>query len=178
MSKTELFIDVTEADVISRLWSTIEKLATEAIERDDVFRIGLSGGSLIKYLATGAEKCNTDWSKWQLFFCDERYVPEENDDSTFGQYKKLFLPKTKLTESQFVVIDIGLELNECAKDYEQKIRSSFGNSEVSHQVTDAKCKGINNDAIDIFRRYQNLICCCWEWVQMDTHVHCFRVTHC
>jgi len=129
MSRAELIVDCSEADVISRLWSTIEKLAAEAIERDNVFRIGLSGGSLIKYLATGADKCTTDWSKWQLYFCDERYVPEENDDSTFGQYKKLLLPKTKLTEAQFVVIDIGLELNECAKDYEQKIRSSFGNSE-------------------------------------------------
>lgn len=130
MSKTELFIDGTEADVISRLWTTIENLSTEAIERDNVFRIGLSGGSLVKYLASGADKCNTDWSKWQLFFCDERYVPEENDDSTFGQYKKLVLSKTKLTESQFVVIDTTLELNECAKDYEQKIRRSFGDKDV------------------------------------------------
>jgi len=130
MSKTEILTETNEEAVISRLWSTIEKLAGEAIERDGVFRIGLSGGSLIKYLAAGAEKCNTDWTKWQLFFCDERYVPEDDEDSTFGQYKKHFLAKTKLTQAQFAVANVQLALKECALDYEQQIYSRFGFPEV------------------------------------------------
>lgn len=130
MSKSEILTETNEEAVISRLWSTIEKLAGEAIERDGVFRIGLSGGSLIKYLAAGAEKCNTDWTKWQLFFCDERYVPEDDEDSTFGQYKKHFLTKTKLTEAQFAVANVQLALKECAVDYEQQIYTRFGFPEV------------------------------------------------
>lgn len=130
MSKSEILVEANEEAVISRLWNNIEKLAGEAIERDGVFRIGLSGGSLIKYLAAGADKCNTEWAKWQLFFCDERYVPEDDDDSTFGQFKKNFLPKTKLAESQFAVANIQLGLNECAEDYERQIYSKFGHSKV------------------------------------------------
>lgn len=114
-----------EINVIERLWTLIETSANEAIEDRSVFRIGLSGGSLIKYLVTGAENAKTDWSKWQVFFCDERFVDDTNEDSNFGQYKKLFIPKTKLTEAQFVTIDRSLTLNDCAADYERQILEKF-----------------------------------------------------
>lgn len=122
----EVIIVQNESSVIERLWSLIEKSANVAIQENSVFRIGLSGGSLIKYLANGAENAKTDWSKWQLYFCDERFVDETDEDSTFGQYKKLFIPKTQLTESQFVIINRSLSLEDCAKDYEQQIFAKFG----------------------------------------------------
>lgn len=116
---------VVTVNVIERLWTLIESSANAAIQDRSVFRIGLSGGSLIKFLADGAENAKTDWSKWQLFFCDERFVDEADDESTFGQYKKIFLPKTKLTESQFLTIDRSLTLNDCAADYERKMLEKF-----------------------------------------------------
>lgn len=131
MSRSEILVDVDEAAVISRLWNTIDKLAAEAIASHNVFRVGLSGGSLVKFLASGAANSTTDWSKWQLFFCDERYVPEDNEDSTFGQYKKNFIGQTKLAESQFVTINTQLELEQCAKDYQQQIYKAFGITDVS-----------------------------------------------
>lgn len=121
----EVIVVKDESCVIERLWSLIEKSANAAIQENSVFRVGLSGGSLIKYLAAGAEKAKTDWSKWQLYFCDERFVDETNDDSTFGQYKKLLIPKTNLSEAQFVVIDRSLTLDKCATDYEQRIFEKF-----------------------------------------------------
>lgn len=123
-----------ENSVVERLWDFIEKSANAAIQENSVFRIGLSGGSLIKYLANGAENAKTDWSKWQLYFCDERFVDESNEDSTFGQYKKLFIPKTQLTESQFVIINRSLSLENCAKDYEQQIFKNFGIVKVCRHV--------------------------------------------
>lgn len=122
----ELFVEQNESSVIVRLWQLIEKSANEAIAEKSVFRVGLSGGSLIKFLASGAKTANTDWSKWQLYFCDERFVDETDEDSTFGQYKKLLIPKTQLNESQFVVIKRSVSLEECAKDYEQQIFVKFG----------------------------------------------------
>lgn len=122
----EVIIVQNEIKVIERLWSLIEKSSSVAIQENSIFRVGLSGGSLIKFLASGAEKSTTDWSKWQLYFCDERFVDESNEDSTFGQYKKLFLPKTQLTEEQFVIINRSLSLDDCAKDYEQQIYTKFG----------------------------------------------------
>lgn len=126
----EVIVVRNENSVIERLWSIIEKVSTTAITERSVFRIGLSGGSLIKYLAIGADKCKTDWSKWELYFCDERFVDETDDDSTFGQYKKLFIPHTPLNESQFVIINRSLSLDDCAKDYERQILEKFGNDKV------------------------------------------------
>lgn len=129
----EVIVVRNESSVIERLWTTIEKLATASIAERSVFRVGLSGGSLIKYLATGAEKCKTDWSKWELYFCDERFVDETDDDSTFGQYKKLFIPKTSLNESQFIIINGSLSLDECAKDYERQIFEKFAIDKVGDE---------------------------------------------
>lgn len=123
--KMEVIVVKNEINVIERLWTLIESSANEAIKDRSIFRIGLSGGSLIKYLSENAENAKTDWTKWELFFCDERFVDETNDDSTFGQYKKLFMPKTKLAESQFITINRSLTLNECAADYERQILKKF-----------------------------------------------------
>lgn len=62
----------------------------------------------MKYLCEGLPKVNTEWSKWTLAFCDERLVPEDSADSTFGVYKKELIPKTALDEAQFVVIKQGV----------------------------------------------------------------------
>lgn len=67
-----------------------------------------SGGSVVKYLCEGLPQVKTDWSKWTLAFCDERIVPEDNDDSTFGCYERMLIPKTKLTRNQFVVLKQGV----------------------------------------------------------------------
>lgn len=118
---------LTEADVIRTLCDKIEIIANSSIATNAIFRIGLSGGSLIKYLAQGLPNIKTTWSKWQLFFCDERYVSESDGDSTFGAYKAQLIPViSDLHEDQFVKIRGDIELNECAVDYELKIRNAFG----------------------------------------------------
>lgn len=66
------------------------------------------GGSLITFLAKGLPEIQTDWEKWRLFFCDERIVPFNSVDSTFGEYKKHLIGKVPLKESQFVSINTDL----------------------------------------------------------------------
>ncbi|KAK3921124.1 6-phosphogluconolactonase [Frankliniella fusca] len=95
----------TEEEVINNLCELIEAIANKAIESEDVFKIGLSGGSLVNFLATGLPKITTDWSKWRLFFCDERVVPSESPDSTFGAYRKSLIGSVPLSENQFIQID-------------------------------------------------------------------------
>lgn len=140
-------IKVENESFVTNLWSLVEKFANAAIQEKQIFRVGLSGGSLIKCLAEGATNATTDWSKWELYFCDERFVDESNDDSTFGQYKKLFIPETQLTEQQFVIINHSLTLNECAKDYEQQIFKKFGIEKVSKNLAFLKS---NNNQLHLF----------------------------
>ncbi|XP_037803056.1 6-phosphogluconolactonase-like [Penaeus monodon] len=95
---------------------------------EGVFTIGLSGGSLAKFLGKGLPSINTSWDKWSLFFCDERVVPFDHDDSTFKVYKGL-IESTPLKAEQFVVINPSLEAEAAAKDYEAKVRAKFPNVE-------------------------------------------------
>ncbi|GAB0087883.1 6-phosphogluconolactonase [Sergentomyia squamirostris] len=125
MGKAEIVKVKSEAEVIENLAKLVEKHANAAISSKSTFHIGLSGGSLVKYLCTGLPQIQTDWSKWKLSFCDERYVPVDSEDSTFGLYRQSLIPATPLTDEQFLQIDLSLPLKECAADYEKKIRELF-----------------------------------------------------
>lgn len=114
-----------EKAVVIKLSQTIQEIANNTIKNNGVFHIGLSGGSLVKYLCTGLPNIDTDWSKWILLFCDERLVPEDSEDSTFGAYKKDFLPKVPLKENQFIRIKQGVTAQEAANDYAQQLSSIF-----------------------------------------------------
>jgi len=46
------------------------------------------GGSAAKYLCEHLPTLDTDWSKWRIFFCDERHVSKTDPDSTCGFYDK------------------------------------------------------------------------------------------
>lgn len=83
---------------------------------------------MINYLVKGLPKQTSDWSKWEFYFCDERIVPIDSDDSTYGLYKKQLLPVLGLNESQFVIPNV-TDLNDVesiAKDYEREIVRRFG----------------------------------------------------
>ncbi|CAD6208497.1 GSCOCG00010497001-RA-CDS [Cotesia congregata] len=120
-----VLIEPDVAGVIKKLSSIIEEHANDAIKTGDVFKIGLSGGSLIKFLAEGLPSITTDWSKWRFFFCDERIVPFDNEDSTYGQYKASLMGKIPITEDQFITIDTEHSAVEAANDYIMKMSVYF-----------------------------------------------------
>lgn len=118
-----------EQELIGKLASYIEKISNDASEIRKKFFIGLSGGSVVKYLVESLPKINTNWSEWVLAFCDERVVPEDSEDSTFGTYKRDLLPKVPLKAEQFIVIRQGVSAEDAAKDYNEKLRAAFDSEE-------------------------------------------------
>jgi len=64
------------------------------------------GGSLATYLAQGLPAIETDWSKWRVYFCDERYVPLDHADSTYRVYKEGLMSKVPLKEEQIYKINM------------------------------------------------------------------------
>lgn len=60
---------------------------------------------MVKLAAKGFPRISTDWSKWKFFFCDERVVPFDSEDSTFGAYKKAFANVVDVKDEQFVNVD-------------------------------------------------------------------------
>lgn len=65
----------------------------------------------MNYLCESLQTVKTEWSKWVVAFCDERVVAENDEDSTFGTYKRELIPKTKLVEKQFIKIKQGVSGN-------------------------------------------------------------------
>ena len=78
-----------EKEVIQALCSLIEAKSEAALSAsvNATFHLGLSGGSMAKFLVSGLPSITTDWARWRLFFCDERLVPEDDEDSTWGLYR-------------------------------------------------------------------------------------------
>jgi 6-phosphogluconolactonase len=95
-------------EVVAQLADLIKQVSDEKTASQGVFNIGVSGGSLVGFLKEGLPKIQTDFSKWRVFFCDERVVPEDSPDSTFGQYKQHLVGRVGLKENQFVRIKEGI----------------------------------------------------------------------
>lgn len=82
---------------------------------------------MVKYVCTGLPTITTDWAKWRIFFCDERLVPEDSPDSTYGTYTRELLPCVpQLKKHQIQQIDFNLGLEKCAQKYNSRILQDFG----------------------------------------------------
>ena len=66
--------------------------AAACIAETGRFTVALSGGSLPKLLATYLKEDSTvDWTKWYVFFADERVVPLDHMDSNYyACFQELF----------------------------------------------------------------------------------------
>merc|ERR1719273_828241 len=93
-------------DVPSELMALTAKLSAEAIADHGCFRIAVSGGSFPKNFAAGiAADSKVDFSKWRVFFADERCVSLDSDQSNFKGFKAQFMGKAKMEDAQVFVID-------------------------------------------------------------------------
>lgn len=68
----------------------------------------ISGGSIIKYICGGLPSGETDWTKWKVFFCDDRYVPLDDADSNYGPYKEGLFDKVGMGADNVFHIDPSL----------------------------------------------------------------------
>lgn len=94
------------------------------------FKIALSGGSLLKILNQGLlpRQDEIEWSKWDVYFADERLVPFESEDSNYGQAKREIFDHIKSEDKPNVYhIDESLidDPQECADNYEKVLVDNF-----------------------------------------------------
>ena len=62
-----IIVKSDEKEVVSALCSLVEGKARAALSESPstTFNLGLSGGSLAKFLCAGLPKIDTDWSRWR-----------------------------------------------------------------------------------------------------------------
>lgn len=80
------------AELAHNVGKFILQKQAKALSKKDTFNIAISGGSLVKVL----NKClvqdkeladKIQWFKWNIYFCDERIVALEHEDSNYGAFK-------------------------------------------------------------------------------------------
>jgi 6-phosphogluconolactonase len=52
-----------------------------------------TGGSLPNFFVSAVKDLGLDWSRIKFIFCDERLVPDNDPESTFGVYKEKLIGK-------------------------------------------------------------------------------------
>ncbi|KAF2271087.1 6-phosphogluconolactonase [Lojkania enalia] len=105
-----------------------------ALERHNVFRVGVSGGSLPKVLAKALLEANNgegevQFGKWEIFFADERCVPLNHEDSNYKLVKEEILDKIPAEQGIPKVFPIDEkyldDVQEMADQYEQTLVAVF-----------------------------------------------------
>jgi 6-phosphogluconolactonase len=103
-----------------------------AIERHNVFRVAVSGGSLPKTQALLKEtngKGKPQFDKWEIFYADERAVPLDHEDSNHRLVKEELLDKipSELGTPKVYPIDTKYldDVQELADQYEKTLVSVF-----------------------------------------------------
>ena len=107
-----------------------------ATEKKESFRIAVSGGSLPNILARGllaqgdgSPDDTVDFSKWEIFFADERAVPLDHEDSNYRLLKEELLDRIPTTWAKPTVYPIDInyldDVQELADQYQDSLMKSF-----------------------------------------------------
>jgi 6-phosphogluconolactonase len=110
-----------------------------ALSRHDKFRIAVSGGSLPATLskallaAPSSESDTVHFSKWEIFFADERAVPLDHQDSNYCLLKSDLLDKIPSSDGTPTVHPINTQYlddtQELADDYRSTLTSTFASKD-------------------------------------------------
>ncbi|KAF6005616.1 hypothetical protein HII13_005447 [Brettanomyces bruxellensis] len=106
----------------------------KALAKNKVFRIAISGGSLVGALQEGLilnknVAPRVKWGQWEIYFVDERLLPLSHEDSNYGLFKRKLvnLLDPKVTRPYIAAINTTLlspsggQDDSIAKDYEKKL---------------------------------------------------------
>lgn len=104
--------------------------------RHDAFKVAVSGGSLPATLAkallapgNGSEDDTPQFSKWEIFFADERAVPLDHEDSNYRLVKEELLDQIPESMGTPLVHPIDVkyldDTQELADQYQELLMTSF-----------------------------------------------------
>ncbi|DBA03178.1 TPA: hypothetical protein N0F65_003898 [Lagenidium giganteum] len=108
----------------------VHRVSKESIAKNGRFTLALSGGSLPKILNKGLQAIQGDveFSKWHVYFADERCVSLDNDDSNYKACKEALFDHVSIPANQIYKIDASLSPDAAADDYAKKLAQIWGTS--------------------------------------------------
>jgi 6-phosphogluconolactonase len=108
---------------------SIAKIAIAARGR---FTISLSGGQtpdgLYSLLAKSPWREQIEWTKTFIFWGDERYVPFDSEQNNAHHTRSILLSKIPIPTTNIYAINVNLQPDEAAREYEKDIQSFFSDA--------------------------------------------------
>ncbi|KAG0231833.1 6-phosphogluconolactonase [Mortierella sp. GBAus27b] len=147
-SVTPQILSFPDAQALSTgLDEYVAKLSAEAIKHHDKFTVALSGGSLPKQLsAVLRHNTSVDFSKWIVYFADERCVPLDHEDSNYLLAKNELFNHVNIPEENIHPIDASLSPEDAAEDYISQLAKTFATRDsVRYPVFDLILLGVGPD---------------------------------
>ncbi|KAL0299727.1 UNVERIFIED_CONTAM: putative 6-phosphogluconolactonase 5 [Sesamum radiatum] len=137
--KEQVVIYPTEDEVALQLATHVTYFSDKTIAEKGSFSVVLSGGTLIHSLRKLTEsplKETVEWSKWLIFWVDERVVPLTDPQSNYALALKGFLSKVPIPKQNIYPIHYTPSSEVVAKDYELRLRKL-----VAEKVLPLSCTG-------------------------------------
>ncbi|KAH7920086.1 6-phosphogluconolactonase [Leucogyrophana mollusca] len=136
-------------ELVSPLADFVLKAQKESIDKKGRFTLAISGGSLPKQLK-GLIKLGdaVKWSKWQVFYADERAVPLDHDDSNHRLCMAELFSHVPIPQNNIHAIDTSYldDLEELSDAYEKELIQEFAQKDSARfPVFDLILLGIGPD---------------------------------
>lgn len=120
-ANTQVVVYATPKSASAGLAKAVAAAASAAIKAKGTFTLVLSGGSLISSIAGLADTKGIDWSKWHIFFVDERNVPHTSSDSNLKGAQDALLSRVPLPAANVYAMSEGLPVDQAAVNYEGRL---------------------------------------------------------
>ncbi len=95
--------------------------AQRAIAAQRSFRLVLAGGRTPEHAYRILRKSNADWDRWQIYFGDERCLPEGDSERNSTMAVRAWLEHVPISETNIHVIPAELGPEKGASEYERSI---------------------------------------------------------
>lgn len=118
-SHLNLRISDTPTGVARQAADWIVQQANTAIDERGLFRIALAGGSTPRVTYGLLVEADTDWSKWHIYYGDERCLPPQDPERNSHMAQSNWLEKIPLPEANHHPIPAEAGAIEAAAQYHQ-----------------------------------------------------------
>ncbi len=95
--------------------------AETAIAEKGCFKLVLAGGSTPEKIYQKLVKVKTDWSKWKIYYGDERCLPADDKERNSVMASNAFLSQVAIPEANIFTMPTELGVVEAAEKYREAI---------------------------------------------------------
>jgi 6-phosphogluconolactonase len=111
--------------VAQAAYQQILEFAEQAIAEHGAFKLVLAGGGTPEKVYRLLAQADADWSKWFIYYGDERCLPADHADRNSLMATQVFLAKVAIPDAQIFTIPAELGPEQAAKKYHQVVEDAL-----------------------------------------------------